>query len=183
MARWSSVSLFAASGLKPEEVHKTERLIWTAKHGCGSVVIFAAMSWYSAGPLVTLNCRITASDYVDTVGNQVLPAVQMSFPKNIAVFQRDYSPAHSQKCSVLVWAAWRCTSTSSQANTIARLKYHWTSVVSFREQVRSRFPPPSSLNVLEDVLHKERYSSPLETVQNLYESIAMRTQTCFTGKW
>jgi len=41
------------------------------KHGGGSVIIWAAISWYSAGPVITPNCRITASDYVDMLGNQV----------------------------------------------------------------------------------------------------------------
>jgi hypothetical protein len=43
-------------------------------------------------------------------------------------------------------------------------------------RLRSIFPPPSSLKQLEDVLHKERYNSPLETVQSLCESITIRTQ-------
>jgi len=37
--------------------------------------------------------------------------------------------------------------------------------------VRSRFPPPSSLKQLEDVLHEEWYSIPLQSIQNLHESI------------
>jgi hypothetical protein len=41
---------------------------------------------------------------------------------------------HSQKGSVLVWGAWRCTTTSSLASTIAQLKYNQISVVSFWEQ-------------------------------------------------
>jgi hypothetical protein len=61
----------------------------------GSVVILA-------GPIIALNCRITASDCVDVLGYQVRPMEYMLFPKNIAVFQHDYSPTHtqSQKCSV-----------------------------------------------------------------------------------
>jgi hypothetical protein len=36
--------------------------------------------------------------------------------------------------------------------------------------MRNRFPPPTSLKQLEDVLQEEWYKIPLETVQNLYES-------------
>jgi hypothetical protein len=52
------------------------------------------------------------------------------------------------------WETWRCTSTSSLASTIVRLKYprNW-SVLEGR--VRSRFPPPSSLKQLEIVLREE----------------------------
>jgi hypothetical protein len=38
------------------------------KHGDGSLMIWAAMSWYSAGRIITVNGRITASDYVNTLG-------------------------------------------------------------------------------------------------------------------
>ena len=61
------------------------------KHGDGSVVIWAAISWHSAGSVISLNGRITASDYVDTLGNQVHPVVQM-LPKNAVFFPNDISP-------------------------------------------------------------------------------------------
>jgi hypothetical protein len=38
--------------------------------------------------------------------------------------------------------------------------------------VGNRFPPPTSLKQLEDILQEEWYKIPLETVQNLYESIS-----------
>jgi hypothetical protein len=37
--------------------------------------------------------------------------------------------------------------------------------------VRNRFPPPTSLNQLGDVLEEEWYNIPVETVQNLYDPI------------
>jgi hypothetical protein len=40
--------------------------------------------------------------------------------------------------------------------------------------VRSRFPPPTSLKQLEDVLQAEWYKIPLQTVQYLYKSIPRR---------
>jgi len=42
--------------------------------------------------------------------------------------------------------------------------------------VRSRFPPPPSLKQLEDVLHEEWYTIPLETIPNLHESVTGRVQ-------
>jgi hypothetical protein len=41
-------------------------------------------------------------------------------------------------------------------------------------KARNRFPPPTSLKQLEDVLQEEWYKIPVETVQNLYESIERR---------
>ena len=51
-------------------------------------MIWAAISWCSAGPIVTVNFRITASDYVDILVNQVHPTIQLLFPKNDTIFQR-----------------------------------------------------------------------------------------------
>jgi hypothetical protein len=53
---------------------------------------WTAISWYSAGPIITLKGRITASDHVDSLGNQVHPVVQMLYPNNKAIFQDDSSP-------------------------------------------------------------------------------------------
>jgi len=44
---------------------------------------------YSAGPVLTLSGQITASDYVDILGSQVHPVVQVLFPNSDAIFQDD----------------------------------------------------------------------------------------------
>jgi hypothetical protein len=54
-------------GIRPKEAYYPKCLVPSVKHGGGSVIIWAAMSWHSAGPVITLNDRITASDYVDTL--------------------------------------------------------------------------------------------------------------------
>ena len=50
----------------PKEAYNPECLLPTVKHGGGSVTIWAAISWYSPGPLSALNGRITARDYLNT---------------------------------------------------------------------------------------------------------------------
>jgi len=62
---------------------------------------FSSNIWYSAAPVLTLNCRITANDLVDILGNQVNPMVQL-FPNNDAIFQDDDSPIHTAR-SVQSW--------------------------------------------------------------------------------
>jgi hypothetical protein len=49
-------------------------------------------------------------------------------------------------------------------------------------RVRKRFPPPTSLKQLVDVLQEELYKIPLQTVQNLYESIPRRTASVLKAK-
>jgi hypothetical protein len=41
--------------------------------------------------------------------------------------------------------------------------------------MRNRFPTPTSLKQVEDVLQAEWYKIPLQIVRNLYESIPRRT--------
>jgi hypothetical protein len=48
-------------------------------------------------------------------------------------------------------------------------------------RLRNRFPPPTSLKQLKDVL-KKWYKIPLETVQNLYESIPRRIAAVLKAK-
>ena len=71
------------------------------KHGDGSVMVWAEISCYSAGPIIILNGRITASDYMGILVNQLLPLVQ-TFPNNDAIFQGDNSPIHTAR-SVQSW--------------------------------------------------------------------------------
>jgi hypothetical protein len=48
--------------------------------------------------------------------------------------------------------------------------------------LRNRFPPPSSLKQLEDVLQEEWYKIPLETVKKLYESIPRKIVAVLKAK-
>jgi hypothetical protein len=70
------------------------------KHRSGSVMIWAVISQYTAGPIIALCGQITASDCVDILGDPVNPVVQILFPNNDAIFQDDSSHTHNQKCSV-----------------------------------------------------------------------------------
>jgi hypothetical protein len=87
----SSFTLFPAPGRvyvwrTPKEAYNPDCLVPTVKHGGRSVMICAAMCWYSAGLIITLNGRTISSDYADVLGNQVHPTVHM-LPNNYAVFQ------------------------------------------------------------------------------------------------
>jgi len=57
------------------------------KHEGRSLIIWGAISWYSAGPIITPNVHITASDYVHILGTWVHHMFNMSFPNNDAIFQ------------------------------------------------------------------------------------------------
>jgi hypothetical protein len=45
------------------------------QYGKGSVMVWAAMLWYSVGSIISLHRRITAREYVDRFGNHVHPMI------------------------------------------------------------------------------------------------------------
>jgi transposase len=101
--------------------------------------------------------------------------IQTLFSNNYAVFQGDNERIHTDRTvqsrfeeseSELQHFPW--SPQSPDLNTIEPL---W-SVLETR--VRNRFQPPTSLKQPEDVIEAECYKIPLETVQNLYESIPRR---------
>jgi hypothetical protein len=67
----------------------------TVKHRGDSVMISAAISWYSVGPTITLHGRIITRVYKDRLDNQEHPMIQMLFPNNVAVFRDDDAPIHT----------------------------------------------------------------------------------------
>ena len=88
-----SFMLFTSGRRTPKKAYNPECLLPIAQHGGRSVMIWAAISWYSAGP--TLSGRITASDDVDILGNRVHRMVQGLFPKIMEFFKttiRPYTP-------------------------------------------------------------------------------------------
>jgi hypothetical protein len=61
----------------------------------GSVTVWAAILWYSVGPIITLHGQITAREYMDRLGNQVHPMIQTLF-LNSALYQDDSASIHTQ---------------------------------------------------------------------------------------
>ena len=91
------------------------------------------------------------------------------FPQGNKIFQNDNTPIqsakivsewheeHSSEVGHLIWPP-----QSPDLNIIENL---WCIL---EKQVRSRYPPPSSLKELETVLAEEWTTTPLETIQSLY---------------
>ena len=94
-------------------------------------------------------------------------------------FFKTIRQAHNQLCSVLVWGAWRCTSASPLASTVAQLKYHRTTVFSFREQGEKQIPSCiiSQATGRRVVQYSTRHYSELTWVY------FKKDTSCDTGKW
>jgi hypothetical protein len=83
----------------------------------------------------------------------------------------------------MVWRAWRWTSTSpwpAQSPDFNIIEPLWTVLET---RVRNRFPPPTSLKQIENLLLEEWHKIPLETVQNVYESIPRLTAALLKTKF
>jgi hypothetical protein len=137
---------------------------------------------YSVGPIITLHDRIMAREYVDRLGNQVHPMIQ-TFLNNARVFQEDNAPIHTAR-TVKLWfeqheGELQHFPWPAQSQSLNITEALW-SVLETR--LRNRFPPPTSLKQLENVLHEEWCKIPPETVQNLYESIPRRTAAVLKAK-
>ncbi|GFV86591.1 DDE_3 domain-containing protein [Trichonephila clavipes] len=59
----------------------------------GSVTIWAAVSWFSAGSIVTLKGRITEEKYREILADHVHPMMQTFFPAGV-IFQYDNASIH-----------------------------------------------------------------------------------------
>jgi hypothetical protein len=145
-------------------------------------MVWAAISWYSVGPIITLHGQITARNCMDRLGNQVHPTIQ-TFLNNDAVFQDDSPPIHKagtahslfekheSELQHLPWLA--------QLPDFNIIELLW-SVLETR--VRNRFLSPTSLKQSEHILPEEWYKILLETVQNLYGSIPRMTAAVLKAK-
>jgi hypothetical protein len=138
-------------------------------------MVWAAMSWCSI-LLVALLHFVTeflqGSTYTERLGNQVHPMIHTLFPNKDAVFQehsahihrvgpaQSWFEEHEGELQHVPWPA--------QSPDISIIEPFWSVL---ENRVRNRFPHPTSRKQLEDVLKEEWYKIPLETLQNLYESI------------
>ncbi|PNF27169.1 hypothetical protein B7P43_G07844 [Cryptotermes secundus] len=149
----STFTLFLTSGRvyvwrTPSQAYNPDCLLPRVKHGGGSIMVWAAISWYSVGPIITLQGHVTANDYVTVLGNQVHPMVQTLFP-NDAIYQannacvqiahivQDWFSENEDEVSCLPWPP-----QSPDINIIEPL---WSVLES---NLCARYPPPSSITEL-----------------------------------
>ena len=78
--------------------YNSDCLVPSVKYGGGSILIWAAISWYSVGPVITVNGKETAKVYEGILGDHAHSMVQTLFPLDTALFQDDNAPTHTAGC-------------------------------------------------------------------------------------
>ena len=58
-------------------------------------MVWAAISWSSLGPMVTLHGRINSKDYLSILGDHMHPMCQTLFPEGDCILQDDIAPIHT----------------------------------------------------------------------------------------
>jgi hypothetical protein len=128
-----------------QEAYSPECLFPTAKHGRGSVLVWAAASRYSvlcwsdycpSWPNYCKGVRAQVGQSRASHDADVISEQRSSFPR------RQCHHPHRWNCSVVDWIAWKWTSTSSLASTITGFEHHWTTVVSFGDWSEEHLTSP-----------------------------------------
>jgi hypothetical protein len=70
------------------QAYNLECLVPNVKHRGGSVMVWAAISWYSI-------MLVSVLPFMAKLGNQVHPMIQTLFLNSDAVFQDDNAPIHT----------------------------------------------------------------------------------------
>ena len=126
----------------PKDAYKPEFLVPSVKHGGRSATVWVAIFWCTAGSIITMNGRITASAYVGILGNLGHPMVHMLFPNNDAIFQDDNWIIHTDR-KVQSW--FQEHGDALKHIPCPRLNVIGTLWSVLESTVICRFPSPSSL--------------------------------------
>ena len=103
---WSDESkfeLFRSDGRRwvwrrPHERYDVNCLIPTMKSGRDEVMVWGCFTRHGLGPLVRLDGRITAKDYIFVLSHHLLPYYYINTLENKenAIFQEDNAPIHTK---------------------------------------------------------------------------------------
>ncbi|GFX72900.1 DDE_3 domain-containing protein [Trichonephila clavipes] len=185
-------------------------LLQTDKNGDGSVMIWAAVSWFSAEPIVTLKgritggkikhsytkklilsyltCvtlkgRITGEKYKEILSDQVHPMMQTLLSAIDGIFQDDNAPVHA---AGLVRPWFDEHEDEVKFSPWPAQPPNLNIIEPLRSileySIRNRYTQPASLPVLLQYLHEEWYNIPPNTLQHLYESILRQIRTVLHAK-
>ncbi|CAF4163843.1 unnamed protein product, partial [Rotaria sordida] len=148
--------------------------------GGGSVSVWGVMTAKGVGPLVFYDGRMNGPNYIDVIKPQLLPYIKKNFNSNSSwYYVQDNAPCHKShfamnwfkknKINTLDWPA-----TSPDLNVIENI---WDII----DKKLTNYHP-TTVDELQQLILKLWTEIPVETCQNLVQSISRRLETCIRVK-
>ena len=183
---WSDESrfqLFFADGRqriwrRTGEAFSRDCVLPTVKHGGGSVMVWACMGWFGAGPLIIVEGNMKSEDYVGILSEHLLPIMEQ---QEGLVFQHDGAPIHKSKItsewleendiSVLPWV--------DQSPDLNPIQHLWDQV---DRKIREMDHLPTSRQELENAIKIVWNDISVSTVRDLIRSMPRRVEAVLHSK-
>jgi transposase len=186
---WSDESRFEVFGgdgrtyvwRKPKEKYDAECLIPTFKSGRKGTMVWGCFCLYGLGPLVRINGKQTANDYINVLQNYLLPYLGGLDDQNNYLFQDDSAPIHRARVT-LHWLSENNIdqlSWPAQSPDLNPIEHLWDEL---ERRVRKRIPLPKNETELFDLLQEEWLKLDESIYQNLVESMSRRVHAVVEAK-
>jgi len=183
----SKFNLFGPDGYKrswrfPNSPLQDWHIRSVVKFGGGSVMVWGCITSRGVGKLVFVEGRMDANQFIDVLVSGYGATLEMhKFNLNDVILQQDNDPKHNAKLTkewlseaeinVLPWP-----SCSPDMNIIEHV---WNDV---NNRIRNRENQPSNISELKIAVEEEWYSTPLEYIRSLYDSMPRRLKVLLKAK-
>lgn len=178
---WSDESrfeLFKGDGRRwvwrrPHEKYDIDCLIPTVKSGQVGIMVWGCFTKNGLGPLVRIEGRITAKDYIDLLDNYLLEYMDSLDDEIDYIFQEDNAPVHTARLA----KTWKeenyitCLPWPAQSPDLNPIEHIWDVL---ERKVRARNPLPKNIEELWEILQEEWFKIDDHVYQNLVNSMPRR---------
>lgn len=186
---WSDESkfeLFRGDGRRwvwrmPHEKYDVECLIPTMKSGQEGIMVWGCFTKYGLGPLVRLEGRVKAKDYIVVLNENLIPYIDTLEHKDSVIFQEDNAPIHKANVvknwkeeNNLISLPW-----PAQSPDMNPIEHLWDVL---ERKIRAHIPLPKNKEELWQIIQEEWYSIDIQTLQNLVDSMPNRIAAVIQSK-
>jgi len=186
---WSDESkfeLFRGDGRRwvwrrPHERYDVDCLIPTMKSGQDGVMVWGCFTKDGLGPLVRLNGKVTAKDYINVLKDHLVPYINSLENKENIIFQEDNAPIHTAR----IVKSWKeennitCLPWPAQSPDMNPIEHLWDEL---ERRIRSHDPLPKNKEELWEILQTEWHNINASIYQNLVNSMPNRIAAVIQSK-